>query len=226
MEQQQRNFKNYYLSFGILAVLVRIVRLAFYGPSLDDGFIYFRYITNLFSGAGLVYNAGQRVASLSSPLQSLLLIILRACGLPLMPAAAGLGMAFDLLSLWLIFKIGTELKFHRYVIFSIGLLFALNGWLANYSAAAMEFSLCIFLSLSAFYLFLKQKPVLLGVVFGLLAFARMEGFLLIGMMIVGNYILEKNILQILDNLPDYNLRLMGTGSKAVLPCLVFGFPKV
>jgi hypothetical protein len=53
-----------------------------YAWFLDDAFVYFRYVDNaLFLGRGLVYNAGEYVEGFSSPLWSLLLLILRATGL-------------------------------------------------------------------------------------------------------------------------------------------------
>jgi hypothetical protein len=49
---------------------------------LDDAFVYFRYVDNLlFLKIGLVYNAGEYVDGMSSPLWSLVLIMTRATGL-------------------------------------------------------------------------------------------------------------------------------------------------
>jgi hypothetical protein len=43
---------------------------------LDDAFIYARYIKNALDGDGLVFNAGERVNALTSPLMGYLLLIL------------------------------------------------------------------------------------------------------------------------------------------------------
>jgi hypothetical protein len=43
----------------------------------DDGFITFRYVANLFAGKGLVYNDGERIFGVSSPLYLLWLSLLK-----------------------------------------------------------------------------------------------------------------------------------------------------
>lgn len=49
----------------------------------DDPYITFRYAWNFAHGNGLVYNAGEPVAGSTTPLYSLALGILMACGMPL-----------------------------------------------------------------------------------------------------------------------------------------------
>jgi hypothetical protein len=73
------------------AGLLLVVR---YRWLLDDAFVYFRYVDNLlFTGAGLVYNAGEYVEGYSSPLQCLVLIALRGLGLDWMHSVVLLGCA-------------------------------------------------------------------------------------------------------------------------------------
>src|SRR5262245_36290919 len=60
----------------------------------DDALITFRYVDNLVSGRGLVFNAGERVESFSSPLFVLLLAPLRALKADPFTASKILGSAF------------------------------------------------------------------------------------------------------------------------------------
>lgn len=59
------------------------------GPrAVDDAYITFRYARNLVEGAGLVYNAGERVLGTSAPLFALILAALRTLTGAAIPALA------------------------------------------------------------------------------------------------------------------------------------------
>lgn len=58
------------------------------GIDNDDPYITFRYSWNFAHGNGLVYNTGERVAGSTTPLYSLVLGVMLACGLPM---RAGVG---------------------------------------------------------------------------------------------------------------------------------------
>jgi hypothetical protein len=57
------------------AAITAILAWQWRGYQLDDGLIYLRYIRNLFSGQGLVYNAGELFNGLTSPLYTFLLAV-------------------------------------------------------------------------------------------------------------------------------------------------------
>ncbi len=50
-----------------------VFRLAYFDFAVDDAFIYGRYAENLVHGHGLVFNPGERIAAITSPLFALLL---------------------------------------------------------------------------------------------------------------------------------------------------------
>ncbi|MGH0029854.1 MAG: hypothetical protein ACQGVC_08690 [Myxococcota bacterium] len=78
---------------------------------LDDAFVYFRYVDNLlFTGAGLVFNAGEYVEGYSSPLQCLVLVLLRAAGLDWMHAVTLLGVTCFVGFALLVVKLNRELS--------------------------------------------------------------------------------------------------------------------
>lgn len=75
-----------YLALG-LALVVQ------YRWIFDDSFVYYRYVDNaLFTGAGLVANAGEYVEGFTSPFHVLVLLALRAAGLGYEAINVGTGM--------------------------------------------------------------------------------------------------------------------------------------
>lgn len=64
-----------------LCLVVGLFLVLHYAWLMDDAYIYFRYVDNaLFLGYGLVYNAGEYVEGFSSPLWTLVLLLLRSTG--------------------------------------------------------------------------------------------------------------------------------------------------
>ena len=61
-----RDPANWIVAFSLLVIAVN--GFIFRGHELDDALIYARYIQNLISGNGFVYNAGEAVNGLTSPL--------------------------------------------------------------------------------------------------------------------------------------------------------------
>ncbi len=53
---------------GFSVATIAFDSYAFRGHELDDGLIYARYIQNLIEGKGFVYNVGEAVNGLTSPL--------------------------------------------------------------------------------------------------------------------------------------------------------------
>ncbi|GAB4343352.1 MAG: hypothetical protein Kow0099_21680 [Candidatus Abyssubacteria bacterium] len=63
--------------FGLCCAYALYVHLEAYPIPYDDSFITFRYVSNFFSGNGLVYNAGERVFGSTTPLYVAWLIFLK-----------------------------------------------------------------------------------------------------------------------------------------------------
>lgn len=60
---------------GVSALIVGASGYALRGHELDDGLIYARYIQNLISGNGFVYNQGEFINGLTSPLFAYLAVM-------------------------------------------------------------------------------------------------------------------------------------------------------
>jgi hypothetical protein len=71
----------------------------------DDAYISFRYARNLADGAGLVFNAGERVEGVSNPLWTVALALLTKTGLETATTAVVLSLLFALASVLLTFRL-------------------------------------------------------------------------------------------------------------------------
>ncbi|MFT5048844.1 MAG: hypothetical protein ACI8QZ_000231 [Chlamydiales bacterium] len=76
-----------------LALVLGLALIARYRWLVDDAFVYFRYVDNLlFLGRGLVYNHGEFVEGYSSPLWTLVMIVLRALRIGYWEMVLGMGL--------------------------------------------------------------------------------------------------------------------------------------
>src|SRR5215210_2075718 len=83
-----------------------VVRLA-YGPwPIDDAYITFRYARNLAAGMGFVYNPGEAVLGTTTPGYTLLLVPAAWLGLDLDRVSWAVGTVCDLLTAWLLYRLG------------------------------------------------------------------------------------------------------------------------
>jgi MFS family permease len=157
----------------------------------DDAYITFRHAENFFHGKGFVYNPGQRVFGVSTPLYAVWLVVLRCCTpwaeLPLNAVranavlfiAAGLGIFFLVRRYTLIPWIAT----------AAAAAFLTNRFLLDISIGGMEPFL--FVALSSFSLLAAshRRPAAFGILASLAMFARPEGAVLlpIGLLVFIKY---------------------------------------
>lgn len=142
----------------------------------DDAFITFRYARNLATGAGFVYNPGERVLGTTSPLFTLILAGLhRLTGveipvLAVIAGGAGLGGVAVLLYLLLRRRM-------RFVAVWAAMALACMPYFVRIGGSGMEETGFLFLILLAYFSHVRRRPVLCGTA-GFLAFlARPEGAL-------------------------------------------------
>jgi len=153
----------------------RVVSLyAFY--LYDDAFITFRYCANLVNGNGLVYNVGEKVQGISTPIWGFVLSIPAIIGIPLEHASRWLGLLFDLLSLVLIWKIFSREQ-NGYSGLLVAFLFAIDLYLAKTSVSGMEGPLFLFVTLWAVDSYMRDKLYVSALLCGLSVFVRPEGLL-------------------------------------------------
>ena len=147
----------------------------------DDAFITFRYVDNFVRGLGPLYNEGQRVLGVTSPLYLVLLAALKSA-LPAVPipelavrfnavpyAASGLAVYFSLV----------HFTGFRFVAAAGAATLLLDPSMLTWSTGAMESFLFTALLLFAVLAILRSRPILAGLLVGLTILARPEGALLI-----------------------------------------------
>jgi len=149
-----------------LLILLIVCLLGYLGRNfaLDDALIYARYVANALAGNGLVYNTGEHVNALTSPLFSYLLLVVSMLlhGNVLLAAQLLFGGAF--LAVCLLAEWTTPYS---------GILLASTEYF--YSTIGMETSLFLCMLMVAVLLYVKERYNWLPLVLSLLVLTRFEG---------------------------------------------------
>jgi arabinofuranosyltransferase len=151
-----------------VALIVPILCYCMGYSRIDDSFIYARYVANALMGRGMVFNAGEHVNALTSPLFAYLLLLVS------MVFHGKVLLATSILSG--IFLFLACLLAEKLVPFS-GLLIASTAYF--YILLGMETSLFVLMLLVTVALFQAKKYDLLPLAFVLLVLTRFEGGLLV-----------------------------------------------
>lgn len=162
---------------ALAAVAARFAILANTRATHEDFLITLRYAENLAAGNGFVYNPGERALGTTTPLYTLLL----AFGVHLGLDGATLGKALNILAdggvCFLLVVLGRTLQRPACGILA-ALLYAFTSAPVNFSTGGMETGLVTLLGLSALLAYLHEREEALGILLGLLVFARIDGMAL------------------------------------------------
>ena len=162
---------------GLAVLIVGVNGIVFRGHELDDGLIYARYIQNLISGNGLVYNAGEYVNGLTSPLFA---------WLSLAPAWLFGDARHGAMLISVLAAMGTVIVFYRILtlfiaerrIAALATLFAAGSGM-TYINLGMETSLFTFMVGLCLLLYFKDEFFALGICVGLAILTRPEAVFLV-----------------------------------------------
>ena len=137
---------------GALVALIalHVLHVLRYNFISDDAFISLRYAANLLAGHGLVFNIGERVEGFTSPLWTLLLAGLGACGFDLLEAARALGLLCSILTLPITYWLARQCGATPLTALIAPALLAFNGSFACWAASGMETALFVVLIAAAF----------------------------------------------------------------------------
>jgi arabinofuranosyltransferase len=154
------------MRFRALPVILIVCIFGYLGRrfSLDDALIYARYVANALAGNGLVYNAGEHVNALTSPLFSYLLL-----GVSML--MHGNVLLADYLLSCIAFTAVCLLA--EWAVPYSGILLATTEYF--YSTIGMETSLFLCMLMLAVLLYLKERYNWLPLVLSLLVLTRFEG---------------------------------------------------
>jgi hypothetical protein len=144
-------------------------------PLADDAFITFRYAANMLSGQGLVYNAGEKVLGLSTPLWGMLLAVCKFLGVPFHVAALVGGVLGFACTLWLFyFSVLLPIGGLRYLFAVIPMAFLSTMVLAT-AFSGMETGIYLLAVFCAFHSVQKIRWKWAGVAAALATLLRPDG---------------------------------------------------
>lgn len=149
---------------------------------LDDSYITYRYVRNILSGSGFVYNPGEAVLGTTTPLFTLLLALLALpFGSNHIPTVSFVvSLAADVFNAVLLFRIARHILKQDLAAFLLVVVFLLHPFRINVAQGGMETSLYVMLLLLMYDKYLISRNILLAGVFGALAFlTRMDAVLAI-----------------------------------------------
>ena len=183
--------KRIHLISAIFLLIVHCVY--FYGWTMDDPYISYRYAQNVVEGKGFVFNEGERVEGYSNFLFVLILATAYKLGIDLIIFSRLIGLIFSILILLLIYlMLARESKDDKStnLLSCLSLyLLALSAPFAMWAVGGLETSLFALLLLLAVITFIKHEespnkkslyPILTGLFLILLSLTRPEGFIIFG----------------------------------------------
>lgn len=148
----------------VATIFILVVTYVVHPPPLEDGYIYSRYISNDLHGLGLVFNAGEHVNALTSPLYSYILLAMAHI-------AKGHIIACEYL-LFAAFLVATCCLAESFFAYS-GMLVA--SMVSFYSVIGMESTMFLFFILLSIWLVEREQYDWLPACLVLLGLVRMEG---------------------------------------------------
>jgi arabinofuranosyltransferase len=162
------------------------LHFGFVGFPLDDAWIHQTYARNLGVHHQLAYNLGEPSVGSTSPLWTVLLAPAHVLRVDPRVWTYLLGALFLALTGWAIHRLGRLLFPQEPVLPSLTAAFCLLEWHLAWAAfSGMETMLFVFLSLLALERHLAgAKPLVVGLVCGLLAITRPEGVLLLALLVL------------------------------------------
>lgn len=160
----------------VIFVLGVLLRLPFMPATVDDAFITFRYVRNLISGQGFVFNMGEHVLGTTTPLYTLYLAIVGKAGLDFILVGKLTNIVADTASIVLLFIVVFRSS-NRLVSWVVALLVLSSPYNLQFSASGMETGIYTFLILFVFYLYEQGRWKSMVLAGGGLVLVRPDGLL-------------------------------------------------
>jgi len=166
----------------VFAVVASRAASTYIFHTFDDSFITYRYAANLAEGNGLVYNIGERVQGITTPLWGVLLSVVHWLGLKVETVARLIGLVLDVtvvaIVLWYLRRSDSLVA-----VIALG-LFAIDPYLAKTGVGGMESSLFLLLSASAVHQACQERWSSAAVLSALSYFVRPEALILSGVLLI------------------------------------------
>ncbi len=152
-------FRRWSFALPLLWASVAVFLRWHVGPwPIDDAYITFRYVAHGVQGHGLVYNPGERILGVSTPLWMLVLTGLCkhvVCDIPLL--AARVNAVLDGVSVLLLYALARRFRLSPWAASVPALFWAFYPLSLKYAAGGMETALATLLLLAMFNLYLRRQ---------------------------------------------------------------------
>ena len=143
----------------------------------EDALIVLRYARNIADGHGFVFNYGERLLGVTTPLHTLISAVFVYFGKEHAPAVQNVaGVIFLVLEAWVATRIVR--RTHSALLAGLVAVMLLSNLNFNYLYFGMETHFFAFLILLAFHLFTLRKEAMTGLVLGLAFLTRFDAALL------------------------------------------------
>jgi len=180
---EKKNNSNIIFITAIAGLLLTRIIGAWIIPVYDDAFITFRYAENLANGFGLVYNPGEYVLGLTTPLFGIISGIFAFLGFRLPDAIIGMNILLDSVTLLIIYRIFTKKDLMlEFILFSF--LYSISPIATRVTVGGMEMNLFLLLSVLTIYYYTKNKKFISVTVGTVAYFVRPEGAILVILLVV------------------------------------------
>jgi hypothetical protein len=184
-----RCLKNYQQLGFWLAVIIFIVAFSariIPGPrTIDDSFITFRYTRNILAGNGFVYNPGERVLGTTTPLYTILLVILGyftgGTQAPFPVLSMLLNALCDGLTCMLLLRLARKLNSPLAGI-GCALVWAVAPYSVTFAIGGLETSLYVLLLTSVVSAYIEKRYILSAFLGALSLLTRPDALILLGPM--------------------------------------------
>ena len=177
--------KNERLQTILIALVMALAVIAHVLPAprtIDDAFITFRYSRNIVEGQGFVYNPGVHTLGTTTPLYTLLMAAISAVtgGQDFPWYALSVNALADACTAALLLLLGRRLTGNLWIGALLGALWAISPTSVTFAVGGMETSVNILWLMAAFYCWVTDRPLWMGVFIGLAFLTRVDTVIFTG----------------------------------------------
>ena len=193
----------------VIFFLISMNAETYLGPTLDDSWIHYQFVTNMAELGEVSFNAGEWSTGTTSLMWNLLLVPGVAAGIPVMPLSIIIGILLYFIlgqQVYSVFRTYWKNELNNAVSVLIVLI---TGNMVWYSLSGMETILFLVLGLWWIDAFTKEKWWLAGILAGALMLTRIEGllFILMGLFLTvkryraGGKFIKPALIQVICSIP-------------------------
>jgi hypothetical protein len=158
----------------LIALLLRLLLVQYFNFALDDAYITFRVARNIASGYGMVFNPGEQVLSITTPLYALLMVPGEVLGIGAVFWSKIMNSILAAATCSLIYLL-LRSRVNRGILFIAVTWMIVNPISIFITLTGMESPLVFFLVILAVLLYRREMFGILGLVLGLCCLVRPEG---------------------------------------------------